>query len=74
VFTDLNTDLSVSWLSDARQISQQHSGEFLVAFSFAYDWLHGAWESSERGYIIDPMTKFGLEKGVSVYARNVWFL
>lgn len=49
-------------------------GEFLIAFSFAYDWLHEAWTSSERDYIMSSMIKFGLEKGIDAYDLDEWFL
>ncbi|KAH7382530.1 chondroitin AC/alginate lyase [Phaeosphaeria sp. MPI-PUGE-AT-0046c] len=49
-------------------------GEFLIAFSLAYDWLHEAWTGSERDYIMSSITKFGLEKGASAYDQNEWFL
>lgn len=49
-------------------------GEFLIAFAFAYDWLHDAWTSSERDYIMSSIIKFGLEKGASAYDRDEWFL
>ncbi|OAL03377.1 hypothetical protein IQ06DRAFT_243209 [Phaeosphaeriaceae sp. SRC1lsM3a] len=49
-------------------------GEFLIAFAFAYDWLHDAWKSSERNYIMSSIIKFGLEKGASAYDRDEWFL
>lgn len=49
-------------------------GEFLVAFSFAYDWLFDAWTFQQRKAIMWSMISLGLEKALKAYDDDVWFL
>ncbi|PVI03407.1 hypothetical protein DM02DRAFT_640692 [Periconia macrospinosa] len=48
--------------------------DFLVAFSFAYDWLYEAWTPTERETIMWSIIKLGLEKGIEAFEQNDWFL
>ncbi|QGA19359.1 hypothetical protein EYB26_007048 [Talaromyces marneffei] len=49
-------------------------GEFLVAFSYAYDWLYDAWTHQQREALMWSMISLGLKKGLEAYDSNAWFL
>jgi len=48
--------------------------EFLIAFSFAYDWLYDAWNEVERDAIKWSIIDLGLKKGLEAHEQNAWFL
>lgn len=48
--------------------------EFLIAFSFAYDWLYDAWNEVERDAIMWSIIDLGLKKGLEAHEQNAWFL
>ncbi|KAH7309849.1 chondroitin AC/alginate lyase [Stachybotrys elegans] len=50
------------------------TGEFLVAFSIAYDWLYHSWDSHEKDAIMWTMINMGLKKGQQAYEEDQWFL
>jgi hypothetical protein len=50
------------------------TGEFLVAFSYAYDWLYDAWSEEQRQAILWSIITLGLVKGLEAYKSNAWFL
>lgn len=49
-------------------------GEFIVAFSYAYDWLYDAWTEQQRTAIMWSIIELGLQKGLQAYSTNMWFL
>ncbi|KAH6645527.1 chondroitin AC/alginate lyase [Truncatella angustata] len=49
-------------------------GEFLVAFSFAYDWLYDAWTAEQRKAIMWTIISLGLSKALEAYEDDAWFL
>ncbi|KAK2056644.1 hypothetical protein LY76DRAFT_517984 [Colletotrichum caudatum] len=49
-------------------------GEFLVAFSYAYDWLYDVWSVEERNALMWSIVSLGLSKALEAYERHEWFL
>jgi hypothetical protein len=49
-------------------------GEFLAAFSYAYDWLYDAWTPQQRESIMLSIISLGLKKGLEAHDSNAWFL
>ncbi|KAF2998698.1 hypothetical protein E8E14_004610 [Neopestalotiopsis sp. 37M] len=50
------------------------TGEFLVAFSIAYDWLYEAWTIEQRKAIMWSIISLGLVKALEAYDDDAWFL
>lgn len=48
--------------------------EFIVAFSYAYDWLYNAWNTTERKVIRQSIIDLGLKKGLKAHESRAWFL
>ncbi|KAK0702152.1 hypothetical protein B0H67DRAFT_676190 [Lasiosphaeris hirsuta] len=46
-------------------------GEFIVAFSYAYDWLYDAWSAAQGDALMWSIIDLGLRKGQASYERNV---
>lgn len=45
-----------------------------MAFSYAYDWLYDAWNTTERNAIRHSMVELGLKKGLEAHENHAWFL
>ena len=65
LFLDFTDHLIRHWLDVA---------EFIVAFSYAYDWMYDAWTDTQRDAIMWSIITLGLDKGMDAYTQDSWFL
>jgi len=49
-------------------------GELTAAFAIAYDWLYDQWTSDQKTTIVSNIVDYGLQKGVTQYSTNAFWL